>query len=65
MTYRVGGNAIHCDRRGLRRRRRHYGWPLDPASAAYRYGNEGRIIVLKVGGPPPPLPALRTDPPLS
>jgi quinohemoprotein ethanol dehydrogenase len=40
------------------------GSPLDPASAAYRYGNEGRIIVLKVGGPPPPLPALRTDAPL-
>ena len=37
--------------------------PLDPASAAYRYGNDGRIIVLKAGGPPPPLPPLRTDPP--
>jgi quinohemoprotein ethanol dehydrogenase len=40
------------------------GVPLDPASAAYRYGNDGRIIVLKVGGVPPPLPPLRTDPPV-
>jgi quinohemoprotein ethanol dehydrogenase len=34
------------------------GVPLDPASAAYRYGNDGRIIVLKIGGPPPLLPPL-------
>jgi quinohemoprotein ethanol dehydrogenase len=40
------------------------GTPLDPASAAYRYGNEGRIIALKIGGPPPPLPPLRGDPPV-
>ncbi len=38
------------------------GTPLDPASAAYRYGNDGRIIVLKIGGPQPPLPPLRSDP---
>lgn len=45
--------------------------PFKPATAAYRYGNEGRIIVLKVGGvqpklPPPyreaPVPALPTRP---
>ncbi|HME40445.1 MAG TPA: PQQ-dependent dehydrogenase, methanol/ethanol family [Steroidobacteraceae bacterium] len=40
------------------------GTPLDPASAAYRYGNDGRIIALKIGGPAPPLPPVRTDPPL-
>jgi quinohemoprotein ethanol dehydrogenase len=40
------------------------GAPLDPESAAYKYGNDGRIIVLKLGGPAPPLPPLRTDPPL-
>jgi quinohemoprotein ethanol dehydrogenase len=40
------------------------GSPLDPASAAYRYGNDGRIIVLKIGGPPPPLPPLREDLPV-
>jgi quinohemoprotein ethanol dehydrogenase len=39
------------------------GAPLDPASAAYRYGNDGRIIVLKLGGPPPPMPPLRTEAP--
>ena len=39
------------------------GYPLDPESAAYRYGNEGRIIALKLGGGSPPLPPLRTDPP--
>ncbi len=37
------------------------GAPFDPASAAYKYGNDGRIIVLKLGGPTPPLPPLRTD----
>src|SRR6185437_15649995 len=39
------------------------GYPLDPESAAYRYGNEGRIIALKIGGPPPPLPPARGDAP--
>jgi quinohemoprotein ethanol dehydrogenase len=38
--------------------------PLDPDSAAYRYGNDGRIIVLKIGGPLPPLPPLRSEIPL-
>ena len=38
--------------------------PLDPASAAYKYGNEGRIVVLKIGGPAPPLPPLRVQLPL-
>jgi quinohemoprotein ethanol dehydrogenase len=37
------------------------GSPLDPASAAYRYGNAGRIIALKLDGGPPPLPPLQTD----
>ncbi|MGB6355350.1 MAG: PQQ-dependent dehydrogenase, methanol/ethanol family [Steroidobacteraceae bacterium] len=40
------------------------GVPLDPASAAYRYGNEGRIIALKIGGAAPPLPPLWKDPPV-
>jgi quinohemoprotein ethanol dehydrogenase len=38
------------------------GAPLDPESAAYKYGNDGRIIVLKLGGAVPPLPPLRSDP---
>jgi quinohemoprotein ethanol dehydrogenase len=37
--------------------------PFDPASAADRYGNEGRVIVLKVGGPAPPLPPVYQAPP--
>lgn len=40
------------------------GAPLDPESAAYKYGNEGRIIALKLGGPAPTLPPLRTDVPM-
>jgi quinohemoprotein ethanol dehydrogenase len=40
------------------------GAPLDPDSAAYRYGNDGRIIALKIGGSAPPIPPLRTDAPL-
>ena len=39
------------------------GSALDPASAAYRYGNDGRIIVLKLGDPTPPLPPPRADDP--
>jgi quinohemoprotein ethanol dehydrogenase len=39
------------------------GAPLDPASAAYRYGNDARVIALKLDGPAPPLPAERQDPP--
>jgi len=64
MTYRVGGTQYVAIVAGYGGGGVITGWPLDPASAAYRYGNEGRIIVLKLGGPPPPLPALRTDPPL-
>jgi quinohemoprotein ethanol dehydrogenase len=64
MTYRVGGTQYIAVVAGYGGGGVVTGWPLDPASAAYRYGNDGRIIVLKVGGPPPPLPALRTDPPL-
>ncbi len=37
--------------------------PFDPASAADKYGNEGRVIVLKVGGPTPPLPPAYQPPP--
>ena len=36
--------------------------PFDPASAADRYGNEGRVIVLKVDGPTPPLPPVYQAP---
>jgi quinohemoprotein ethanol dehydrogenase len=38
--------------------------PLDPSSAAYRYGNDGRIVALKIGGPAPPMPPPRKDPSL-
>jgi quinohemoprotein ethanol dehydrogenase len=62
MTYRIGGVQYIAVLAG-------YGGaqmsvPLDPPSAAYRYGNEGRLIVLKLGGDVPPLPPLRTDPAL-
>jgi quinohemoprotein ethanol dehydrogenase len=64
MTYRAGDTQYIAIVAGFGGGAVITGSPLDPASAAYRYGNEGRIIVLKIGGPPPPLPALRTDPPL-
>jgi len=35
--------------------------PFDPVTAAYRYGNEGKIIVLKVGGAEPKLPPLYSE----
>jgi quinohemoprotein ethanol dehydrogenase len=40
------------------------GAPLDPESAAYKYGNEGRVIVMKIGGSTPSLPPLRSEVPL-
>ncbi|MGD0492828.1 MAG: c-type cytochrome [Steroidobacteraceae bacterium] len=63
MTYRVNGVQYVAITAGYGGGAVISGDPLDPASAAYRYGNEGRIIALKIGGPPPPLPQLRTDPP--
>ena len=63
MTYRVNGVQYVAIIAGYGGGAVITGYPLDPASAAYRYGNEGRIIALRVGGPPPPLPHLRTDPP--
>ena len=44
-----GGNAIN--------------YPLGTDTAAYRYDNEGRIIALKVGGGPVPLPPAVKDEP--
>ena len=59
MTYRVNGTQFIAIMAGYGGGAVIVGAPLDPASAAYRYGNEGRIIALKVGGPPPPLPRAR------
>ncbi len=64
MTYRVNGTQYIAVVAGYGGGGVIQGAPLDPASAAYRYGNDGRIIALKIGGPSPPLPAVRTDPPL-
>jgi quinohemoprotein ethanol dehydrogenase len=63
ITYRVNGTQYIAIVAGYGGGAVILGAPLDPESAAYRYGNEGRIIALKIGGPTPPLPALRTDPP--
>ena len=63
MTYRVNGTQYVAIVAGYGGGGVILGAPLDPQSAAYRYGNAGRIIALKIGGPAPPLPALRTDPP--
>jgi quinohemoprotein ethanol dehydrogenase len=63
ITYKVDGTQYIAVVAGYGGGAVILGAPLDPASAAYRYGNDGRIIVLKLGGPPPPLPALRTEAP--
>jgi quinohemoprotein ethanol dehydrogenase len=65
MTYRVNGTQYVAIIAGYGGGGVISGAPLDPESAAYRYGNEGRIIALKLGGPPPPLPPLRTELPQS
>ncbi len=64
MTYRVNGTQYVAIVAGYGGGAVILGAPLDPASAAYRYGNDGRIIVLRIGGPAPPLPAPSADPPL-
>jgi quinohemoprotein ethanol dehydrogenase len=63
MTYRVNGTQFIAIMAGYGGGAVIVGAPLDPASAAYRYGNEGRIIALKLGGPTPPLPPPAVDPP--
>jgi quinohemoprotein ethanol dehydrogenase len=63
MTYELGGVQYIAVVAGYGGGGVIIGAPLDPESAAYKYGNEGRVIVLKLGGPAPPLPPLRSDPP--
>ena len=64
MTYQVNGVQYVAIVAGYGGGGVILGAPLDPESAAYKYGNEGRIIVMKIGGSTPPLPPLRTDVPL-
>jgi quinohemoprotein ethanol dehydrogenase len=64
MTYRVHGIQYLAIMAGYGGGAVIVGAPFDPASAAYKYGNDGRIIVLRLGGPRPPLPKLQdTDGP--
>ena len=62
MTYRVGGVQYIAVMAGYGGGQ--IGAPLPDNSAAYRYGNEGRIIALKIGGGPVPLPAQVVSQPL-
>jgi quinohemoprotein ethanol dehydrogenase len=64
ITYRVNGTQFIAIMAGYGGGAVINGYPLDPASAAYRFGNDGRIIALKIGGAAPPLPAPRVDAPL-
>jgi quinohemoprotein ethanol dehydrogenase len=61
ITYRVNGIQYIAILAGYGGGAVITGAPFDPASAAYRYGNDGRVIALKLGGPTPPLPPLRAD----
>jgi quinohemoprotein ethanol dehydrogenase len=63
ITYRVSGTQYIAIMAGYGGGAAIVGAPLDLASAAYRYGNEGRIIALKIGGPQPPLPSPVLDAP--
>jgi quinohemoprotein ethanol dehydrogenase len=54
MTYRVGNIQYIAVMAGYGGGQ--IGAPLPDNSAAYRYGNEGRIIALQIGGGPVPLP---------
>ena len=61
MTYVIDGEQYIAVMAGLG------GGPLSyappPGSAADRYGNQGRVIALKLGGVNPPLPPLLPPPP--
>jgi quinohemoprotein ethanol dehydrogenase len=62
ITYRIAGVQYVAIMAGYGGGAIIVGDELDPASAAYRYGNDGRIIVLKLDGPTPPLPPAAADP---
>ena len=60
MTYMIGGVqyiAVMAGYGGAA------GWAFPPDSAAYRYGNQGRILVFRLGGRRVPKPAPANDPP--
>src|SRR6202034_1828002 len=59
MTYQVNGVQYVAIVAGYGGGAVILGAPLDPESAAYKYGNEGRIIVMKICGATPRLPPLR------
>jgi quinohemoprotein ethanol dehydrogenase len=65
ITYRVNGTQYVTIMAGYGGGSATAGAPLDPASAAYRYGNEARIIALKLGGPRPPLPPPVSERPIA
>jgi quinohemoprotein ethanol dehydrogenase len=56
MTYRVNGTQYVAIVAGYGGGAVITGSPFDPDSAADRYGNDGRVIALKLDGPTPPLP---------
>jgi quinohemoprotein ethanol dehydrogenase len=62
ITYRVGGIQYIAVMAGYGGGQ--IGAPLPENSAAYRFGNEGRIVALKIGGGPVPLPARVVSQPL-
>ncbi len=53
MTYAIGGVQYVAVMAGYGGSG---GWAFPPTSAAYRYGNEGRILVFRLDGPAPPMP---------
>jgi quinohemoprotein ethanol dehydrogenase len=63
MTYRVDGIQYIALLAGYGGGQ--IGDALPQNSAAYRYGNAGRLIALKLDGPTPPLPTLLSVPPPS
>jgi quinohemoprotein ethanol dehydrogenase len=63
MTYRIGGVQYVAVLAGYGGGQ--IGDPLPENSAAFRYGNAGRLIVLKLDGSKPLLPALVSWPPPS
>ena len=63
MTYRIGSTQYVAVLAG-------YGGgnlsiPFAPSSAAFRYGNEGRLIALRLGGGSVPKPDLQIDAPFA
>ena len=61
MSYSIGGTQYVAVLAGYGGG--NMGYPFPPESAAFRYGNAGRVVAFRLGGGPVPKPPVFVDPP--